>query len=135
MISSKEADDLSLDEIDLPNSQVGLGERDSGLIEQVNDEDCLEMQIQCWLQRLICSGFFEQKNESLIKNMMELTKKCEQPSQLLEEKVFPIMTALLFKNMSAYEQKGWKYLKGSSGIRGGEENSRIELRNINNISF
>ena len=49
MISSKDADDLSLDEIDLPNSQVGIDDRDSGMIEQLNEEDCLEMQIQSWL--------------------------------------------------------------------------------------
>jgi hypothetical protein len=41
---------------------------------------------------------------------------------------------LLISNMRGHEERGWRYLRGVSGVRACEEGSRIELRNINNLS-
>ena len=65
--------------------------------------------------------------------MIELTKQCEEPTELLECKTYPAIIDLLMNNLKGNEEKGWRYLRGSSRIHC-EEGSRIELRNISNLS-
>jgi hypothetical protein len=44
------------------------------------------------------------------------TRNYEEPSQLLEDKAFPVMVDLLLSNMRQYEEKGWHYLRGFSRV-------------------
>lgn len=97
-------------------------------------EASLEKQLQGWLVRLICFGLFEKENEDCLKKMVAFTKGYEQPTELLEEKVFPVMMEMLTANMMKNQERAWRYLQGSSGIRECWEGSRIELRNISNLS-
>jgi hypothetical protein len=41
---------------------------------------------------------------------------------------------MLTSNMLKNQDKGWRYLQGSSGIKDCWDGSQIELRNINNLS-
>ena len=66
--------------------------------------------------------------------MISFTKECEEPTELLEDKLFPVIVDLLLSNMRIYEEKGWRYLQGCSGVNVCEEVSGIELSNINNLS-
>jgi len=45
--------------------------------------------------------------------MIAFTSNYEQPSQLLEEKVFPVMLEVLTNNMRKYHKQGQEYFQGS----------------------
>lgn len=66
--------------------------------------------------------------------MLSFTKNCEEPTELLEDKIFPAIIDLLVCNMRAYEEKGRQYLRGVDGGSPCDEGSCIQLRNINNLS-
>ncbi len=49
--------------------------------------------------------------------MISFTRGYEQATELLEDKIFPVMMEMLTSNMLKNQEKGWRYLQGSSGIR------------------
>lgn len=66
--------------------------------------------------------------------MIAFTANYEQPTELLDEKVFPVMLEVLTSNMRKHQEQAHRYLQGSPGLCEGDEGSRVELRNINNLS-
>ena len=57
--------------------------------------------------------------------MLDFTKHCDKPSELLENEIFPMIMDLLISNMKENEEKGWRYLRRISGVQVAEEGSRI----------
>lgn len=94
----------------------------------------VEKRIESWLIKLICYGLFQKTNEECIKKMISFTASLDNPTQILKENVFPLISEVLVNNMKNNHEEAMRYIEGSTSILDPDESSHVELRNINNLS-
>lgn len=66
--------------------------------------------------------------------MISFTASLDNPTQILKENVFPLISEVLVNNMKNNHEEAMRYIEGSTSILDPDESSHVELRNINNLS-